>query len=176
MAATVQIQQWTGAGPTRTDKTSASIRMGTSDELTASNIPVPSSGSNYSYWMSTGLYITVAADNAINNVRWYSDGTNSLGTGVAMVVTPASAYVQAVGTAGSSGSTLSLANHSGASAAPVEFQTYTTGTKLVVDGSVGAVTGSLDDWPLVVHQIQVETGAGAGNSGEETLTWQWDES
>lgn len=174
MAATVQIRQYTGAGPTQTDKTSGSIVAGTSDELAASNLRVPSSGSNYSYWLTTGLYCTVAADNALNNIKWYSDGTNTLGTGVDMVVTPASAYVQSVGTAGSSGSVLNLANHLGASAVPVAYETYTSGAKLTIAGSTDTTTGCFGDF--LVMQVNIESTAGAGNTGEETLTWQWDES
>ena len=174
MTATVEIDQYNGAGPTACDITSASLKAGTSDELSASNTPVPTSGSNYTYWATTGLYCTAAADNALNNIKWYSDGTNSLGTGLMAVVTQASAYVQADGTAGSSGSVLSLANHSGACAAPVNFTTYTSGTKMSVSGSTDTTVGSFGNFLVV--QVQVETTASAGNSGEETFTWQYDES
>lgn len=179
MTATVQIHQYTGpAGtPTTTNITSGSVRAGTSDEpITASNIPVPSSGSHWSYWVSEALECTVAPDNAINNLKWYSDGTNSLGAGVACVVVTASAYVQASGTSGSSGSPLTVGNHAGiASGGASPFTRYTSGSTLSISGSIGATTGCIGDrW--LVWQIQVESTAGAGNTGEETWTWQYDES
>lgn len=175
MAATVQIRQYNGAGPTGTDKTSGSLRAGTSDETSPSNLRVPSSGSTYSYWLTSGLYCTVAPDNALNNIKWYSDGTNSLGTGLNAIVGVASAYVQAAGTAGSSGSPLTLANHAGlVSPGASSYVTYTSSCKLTVSGSLGATTGSFGYFVLL--QVQVESTAAAGNSGEETITWEWDES
>jgi hypothetical protein len=179
MAATVQIHQYTGTAgtPITTNVTSGSIRAGTSDEpISASNIPVPSSGSNYSYWVSEALECTVAPDNAINNIKWYSDGSNGLGTGVSCVIASASVYVQASGTSGSSGLTLTVGNHSGINSSGASpFTDYTSGSPLSLSGSIGATTGCIGDrW--LVWQIQVVSTAGAGNTGAETWTWQYDES
>ena len=69
MAATVKIARYndSGAGAS-TDITSASLTIGTSDEATeASSIPIPSSGSNYSYWVHSALVATVAPDTQIDN-------------------------------------------------------------------------------------------------------------
>jgi hypothetical protein len=174
MAATVQIERFYGAGATACDITSACTRAGTSDEFSSgSYIPVPSSGSNYSYWVTTGLYCTAAPDNSLNNIQWYTDGANSLGTGITANVAAASSYVQATGTAGSSGLILDTTNHTGLTDAASNAFDYVTGARLDVSGSIGATTGAFGDY--VVLQLSVDTNAGAGNSGEETFTWTYDE-
>lgn len=182
MAATVVIVRYNGNAPgASTSISSASLTMGTSDEATeASAIPIPTSGSNLSYWVHTGLVATAAPDNQIDNIFWYTDGTNSLGTGVTGIVTTASAYASAIGTAGSSGQALILANHASLSGCPRTGATsdmflYDTGCLLTVAGSIAATTGSIGDY-FVVTQLSVISTAGAGNSGEEDITYQFDES
>lgn len=178
MAATVKIEQLTGQNDSIASCTisSGSLHLGTSDETSPSTIPVPSSGSNYSYWATTQLLATVAADNSLTNIKWYSDGTNSLGTGVDMVVGTASGYASAVGVAGSSGCALNITNHDSlaANASPAWQYTSDSSSRLSVAGSIAATTGSFGD--RVVLQIQVEDTAGAGNTSEETLTFLYDES
>ncbi len=177
MAATVQLRKLTGVNSsiTSTNVTAGSARLGTSDEATsASSIPVPTSGSNYSYWATFQLNCTVAPDNSLTNIFFYTDGTNSFGTGVDGIVIPASGYASAVGTAGSSGSLLSAANYTGsACAATSPLFLYTSACKLTLSGSIGATTGSFGNRAVV--QLNVLSTAVAGNSGEETSTWTWDE-
>lgn len=186
MAATIVIMRLTGANdlvggdnPLYTSITSASTRMSTSDAAapgTANPIPIPTSGSNYSYWVCTQLYSACAPDNSITNIKWYTDGTNSFGTGTNLLVSTASGYVVAAGTAGSSGLILSVANYAtlatgGASNA---FQyTSNAASKLAVAGSIGAATGSIGD--RVIYQLRVDDTGVAGNSAEETLSWNYDE-
>ena len=181
MAATVHIAQYNGVTAASTQITSASVTVGTSDEATqASAIPVPTSGSNHSYWTTTALVATVAPDNAINNLKWYSDGTNSFGTGVTGIVCTASGYNQASGAAGSSGSLLNTTNHAGLSGCPASATVasnmflYTSSCLLTVTGSRGATAGSIGD-KFVIFQLSVISTAGAGNSVEEVLTFQFDE-
>jgi hypothetical protein len=176
MAATVQIRKITGAvsGPTSTNITSGSLKLGTSDHATSpSAIPVPTSGSNHSYWVNTQLHCTVAPDTALNNIKWYTDGSNGFGTGITGVVTTGSLYASAIGTAGSSGNLLNGTNNPCVVAASDMFL-YTSSCKFAVSGSIGATTGSFSNY--VVYQVSVISTAAAGNSSEETLTWQWDES
>ena len=182
MAATIVIAQYTGAAPgASTDVTSASVEVGTSDEaLTASAIPIPSSGSNHSYWSHFALVATAAADNAIDNLKFYTDGTNSLGTGVTALVSTASRYDRGTGTAGSSGEVLILANHASLSGCPATGATsdmflYTSSCKMTIAGSIATGTGSIGDF-FVVSQLSVINTAGAGDSPEETLTYEYDES
>lgn len=176
MPATVQIRSLTGQNSsiTSTNITSGSLRLGTSDEVSPSTIPVPTSGSNYSFWRTTQLNCTVAPDNALNNIRWYTDGNNNFGTGITAIVAAASGYASAVGAAGSSGSLLNATNHGALSGtATSSLFLYTSSCKLTVTGST-ATTGSFGY--RVVFQISVDTTGSAGNTAEETLTWQYDES
>lgn len=174
MAATVIINRLIGENATITACaiTSGSVHAGAQDTNTSPcAIQVPSSGSNYSFWVTTQLECTVAPDTQINNMKWWTDGSNSFGTGVNAIVAVASGYASAVGTAGSSGSILNITNHTGLASA---FFLYTSSCKLTVSGSIGATTGSFGN--RVVWQINVESTAGAGNSGEEVLTFSYDES
>ncbi len=183
MAATILVAQYNGAAPgASTDVTSASVTVGTSDEASnASAIPIPSSGSNHSFWTPMALVATVAPDTSINNIFFYSDGTNSFGTGVTAIVITASAYDQAVGTAGSSGALLSstctdaLSGCSVAGTATSDLFLYSSSCKMTVTGSIGAAAGSVGD-KFVLHQMSVINTAGAGNTVEETITFEFDES
>ena len=177
MAATVQLRKLTGVNSsiTSTNVTAGSARLGTSDEATsASSIPVPTSGSNYSYWATLQLNCTVAPDNSLTNIFFYTDGTNSFGTGIDAIVIPASGYASAVGTAGTSGSLLSAANYTGsACAATSPMFLYTSACKLTLAGST-TTTGSFGNRAVV--QLNVLSTAVAGNSGEDSVTFAWDES
>ena len=177
MAATVLIRRLTGAGPTATDITSSNTRASTSDAPTpgtADPIPVPGAGSNYSYWVTTRLDATVTPDGTINNLQWYSDGANSLGTGVTAIAQDASSYVQATGTQGTSGTQLTTGNHGGLSGAPADMFSFTSGSPKSVTGSISnPSTGQFGD--RMVYQIVVGTTAGPGTTTAETLTWSYDE-
>lgn len=157
---------------------SASARASTSDSAspgTSNPVPIPSSGCNHTYWVSAQLYSACAPDNSITNIKWYTDGTNTFGTGTECMVAAASSYVQATGAAGSSGSILSVANHAGLTNAPSNAFQYTSAaaSQLSVTGSIAAATGSFGYY--VVYQVSVASTASAGNSGEETFTFAYDE-
>lgn len=180
MAATVLIRRWTGAGPTKTDITSINTVANASDahQATASGssnpIRIPSSSSNYSFWVTTALQVTVTPAGTINNLRWYTDGANGFGTGVTCIVQTASSYVQATGTAGTTGIELTTGNHAGLSGAPVNAFTLTSGAPLSVTGTISnPSTGDVGD--QVVYQLVVGTSAGPGVTGSETFTWIYDE-
>ena len=176
MAAVVKIYRLTGtqATPTTTDVTSGSVHAGTQDANTSPcKIPVPTSGSNHSFWVNTQLSASVAADNYINNIKWYSDGTNSFGTGVTAIISTASQYASALGAAGSSGSVLNTTNHASLTGGPSDLFLYTSACKLSVAGSIAATTGSFGN--RVVYQLSVINTGVAGNTGAETITWEFDE-
>jgi len=71
--ATLAVQQFTGAGPTKTTVTTP--RLSTSDAYnpgTSNPIPIPVSGFNYSYWMTLHLTITAINDaTLLNNHKFY---------------------------------------------------------------------------------------------------------
>jgi len=189
MAATVVINRYTGAGPTATPITANTVvtandlpqilasasAVGVADPI---QIP-PGAGTNYSFWCTTGLEVTVAPSTAINNVRWYTDGADGFGTGVSCVYGSAPAnglvrasYDQATG-ATSTGDELA-ANHTTISATASPF-TFTSGSPLTIgNGSIGAATGALGNF--IVYQFQVIQTALPGPTNQETFTWAFDES
>lgn len=184
MAATIKIYRWTGATatPTYTDITSTTNRAATSDsasETTGNPIPVPSdSSTNYSYWVATRLYSVTGPATSITNIKWYSDGANSMGTGVALKAATASAYQRGIGTTGTSGSQLTSATYGtgwdfAGSAATSAF-VYTSGAQLSVTGSTGTASSAFFG-DFVLYQVEVISSAAPGPTTAETLTWQYDE-
>lgn len=175
MAAVVKIRRLTGpTAGTATDVTSGSVHAGTEDVNTSPcRIPVPTSGSNHSFWINTQLQCACAPDNSLTNIKFYTDGTNSFGTGVTAIVSTASVYIGASGTAASSGQVLNTTNHASLTGAPSDLFLYTSSCKLTVAGSIAATTGSFGN--RVVTQLSVISTANAGNTVGETQTWEWDE-
>lgn len=181
MAATVQIHRYTGAGPTDEGSITQS-RFSTSDNHytteTTNPIPIPTAGTNYSFWMPTRIYAATTPSGTINNVKWYTDGTNSW-TGVTLEVGTSSAYSQATGTTGTTGDELTDTNYSGGTLSPTNPTAdnafgYTSGSPLSVTGSISnPSTGAFGDY--VILQLSVGSTASAGTLGTETITWQYDE-
>ena len=91
----IQIRRLTGAGPTATNITSINTRLNAEDAHstagTTNPILKPASGTNYSYWAVFRLFYNGAGTGTINNIRWFTDGTNSFGTGRTMRVGTATA-------------------------------------------------------------------------------------
>lgn len=182
MAATIQIRRQTGASPTNDDITSANTRLSTSDNHytteTTNPIPIPPSGTNYSYWCVTQLFASTTPDGTIDAIKWYTDGSDSLGTGVSMLVATANVYDQAGGTPGSTGTELTVANYGNGTTdldgAPSDVFAETQGAPLDVAGSIdNPSTGNFGD--LVVFQSAVISTASAGTTTSETISWQYDE-
>jgi len=180
MAATVIIKRWTGpaASPTKTDITSINTRAnaydGHSTGDTSYPIAIPSSGTNYSYWVSTRLSVSSnTGNNTIDNIKWYTDGAAGFGTDVGCIVAAANTYDQAEGTEGTSGTELTTGNHTGLAASPSDAFAYTSGSPLSLTGST---TGTGDVGQFAVWQITVGTGASVGATNSETFTFSYDES
>jgi hypothetical protein len=176
MAATVTIRRWTGAGPTKTDITSSLSRASTSDAFnpgTSDPIPIPGAGTNYSYWVVTRLSADTSPTGTINAIKWYADGANGFGTGVTATGNTATAYTQATGTQGTTGTQLTVGNYPTVTT-PVDPFTFTSGSPKSVSGSISnPSTGDFGDF--FVYQLAVGTTAVAGTTGTETFTWQYDE-
>lgn len=176
MAATVIINRLTGAGPTATDITSINTRANAEDAHstagTSNSILIPTSGTNYSYWVTTQLEVTAITGGTVDNLRWYSDGTNNFGTGVTCVGQEATSYVQAAGTPGTSGTQLTTGNHAGLTGSPVNVFTFTSGSPKTLTGttSTAAKFGS-----RFVYQMEVGTTASSGATSAETFTWKYDD-
>lgn len=184
MVATIQIGRKTSTAPgTFTDITSINTRAnaydGHSTADTTYPIQRPAAGTNYSYWVTTRLKCTVTPAGTINNLKWYTDGSNSLGTGLGCNVAKASTgadagYRIATGTQGTTGTELNQTNHTGLDAAVADAFSKTSASPLALSGSISNPnTGEFGDH--VVYQITVGTTANPGASGSETFTWQYDE-
>jgi hypothetical protein len=179
MVATVLIRRLTGAGPSATDITSINTRANTVDSHTTADtsnpIKVPTSGTNYSFWVVTRLDSTVTPAGTINNINWYTDGANGFGTGVTCKMDTATGYTQATGTAGVTGLQLTQTNYATlADANPTNAFGFTSGAPKSVTGTISnPTTGQFGDY--VVYQIEVGTTAGPGATPQETFTFTYDE-
>lgn len=176
MAATVIINRLTGAGPTETDITSINTRANAEDAHTtagtSNSILVPAAGSNYSYWVTTQLDVTAIDSGTVDNLKWYTDGSNNFGTGVTCIAQTADSYVQATGTPGTTGTELTEGNHAGLTGAPADAFSFDSGSPLSVTGTT-TTTGAFGD--RVVYQIVVGTTAASGATASETFTWRYDD-
>lgn len=176
MSATVKINRLTGAGPSATDITGINTRANAEDAHstagTSNSVLVPTSGSNYSYWVTTRLEVSAITAGTVDNLRWYTDGANGLGTGVTCIGQEATSYVQASGTAGTTGLELTTGNHAGLTGAPVDVFGFTSGSPKSLAGSTSTAQqfGS-----RFVYQMVVGTTASGGASGAETFTWKYDD-
>jgi len=180
MPATVTIRRWTGpaATPTKTDITNVNTRASTSDDPnpgTSNPIPIPPSGEvRRSFWVTTRLRAETSPSGTIDNIRWYTDGTNSFGTGVSCIGQDATSYVQATGTVGESGTELNTTNHGGLTGAPVDVFTFTEASPKAIPGSISNPnTGDFGNF--MVYQIVVADNASPGVTPQETFTWKYDE-
>lgn len=178
MAATVQIRRLTGvAAATSTDITAINTRANAEDAHstagTSNPVQIPSSGTNYSYWVITQLNCTVAPSVSLSNIKWFTDGANGLGTGVACKVSTATGYVQASGTLGTTGLQLTTGNYATLAGAPSDAFAFTSAAPLSVAGSLGATTGAFGD--RVVYQVEVINTAAPGATAAETFTFRYDE-
>ena len=187
MVAVVTIRRLTGVsvGPTSSDITSINTRANAADAHTtgdtASPIEIPSAGSNFSFWVNTILNATTAPDNLIDNIEWFTDGTNSYGTGIVLQVATAAraSYTEAPGTIGVTGTELTDTNYTGGTITPAipaddNAFAFVTGAPLSVAGST-TTTGEFGE--LVIYQVKVGTTATPGTkpATPETITWRFDE-
>ena len=173
MPAVTQVRVLHGASPgLGTDATNLTLRMKQADDDTqdaTAPIPVPSSGKAYS-WRKTFLFVAnTAPDNAISNLRFFSDGA-SLGTGRKIMFARSSSYVQA--TATDAAATIGSTDVSTLTASSPE--TIQAGNLVLSTDSFPSSGGSLQEF--VMLQLEVGTTATAGNSSAAmTLSYRYDE-
>lgn len=162
MAATVQLVEKNTAGGTQTDKTSGTIRFKTADNATVDlNNPIvkPVSGTNYSFEKWLRMNVAGGSYSQITNVKWYSDGANGLGTGIALYAKAAASFATpALGT--------SVAGYT-------NFFSYTSGAPLSLGAGPYTSTGEKGDH--IVMLLTVADTATGGLTPSETGTLSWDE-
>lgn len=162
MASDVQIREMTdqSAG---VDKTSGTVRFKSADNTTVDTndrISIPGSGSSLSYTKQLRFYFNTAPSVDIQNLRAYSDGTNSFGTGVGVNYDTTNAfganYVTTL-----VGTDLFTSN----SGSPVDLDTT----------NAGPHTGTGYKGDFLRMQLTVASTATPGQLTAETLTFAYDE-
>lgn len=162
MAATVQIIEKNGAGPTTTDKTGGNIRFKKADNSTVDLVnPLvkPGAGSDWSFEKWLRLNVTGGTYSQITNAKAYSDGSSGLGTGINLWAKAVSTYATPAQATASTG----YAN----------FFTYTSGSALSL--GAGPFTGTGEKGDHLVMVCEVQSTASGGLTPSETLTIAWDE-
>lgn len=189
MAATVNVEVWTGGSAGSPTKTNAStLRFRTDDSPstidTTNPLIIPDSGTNYSYWMHVALNWS-GTYSEISNIRFHTDGAIGWSLGTAGQVVrgnrdsgdhgcPEASYAVATGTAGTSGDDLG-ANHgyySAQTTSEADVTGDTSGAKATIDSSTYTTDGSSK---AVVLQADVDTDASTGVQPDETFTFTYDE-
>ena len=163
MAATVIVNEFHGptATPVKTDKTSGTVRFKNADNATVDlNDPmvIPTAGTDISYEKILRLNAT-GTFTQISNYKFYTDGANSLGTGVSCLYKKEGAYGTPIEPPNTTGFTDIFAATSGA---PV-----TLGTPNVT------AAGDFGDFLTMI--LTVDSTASQGTTTQETLTFSWDE-
>lgn len=162
MAATVVIQEKTGAGGTPTDKTSGSIRFKNADNATVDlNNPMvkPPSGTDYSFEKWLIANVTGGSYSQITNLVAYMDGANGLGTGVLLYAKAVTSFATPAEATSTSGYTNAF--------------TYTSGSPLSLGAGPFTSTGEKGDH--LVMMLAIDNTCSGGVTPSETLTLAWDE-
>ena len=161
MAAVVRIVQKNGAGATATDAASG-IRFKNADNATVDLVnPMvkPTSGSDFSFEKWLRLEVTGGTYSQITNIKAYSDGTNSLGTGIllwAKAVTTYATPAEATATTGYN-----------------NFFGYTSGSPLSLGSGPYTSTGEKGDH--LVMMCEVQSTASGGLASGDSVFFGWDE-
>jgi len=190
MVATVAVFVTNGVNATPIDTDTSglgppNIRFKTADDavIDANNpIPIPTSGTNRSFWKTKFLEATGGTFTQIDNVQFFTDGTG-FGTGITTNVgdqTPThnsastAGYDQATGTIGTTGD--ELTTHTNISTKTDAF-TFTSGSpKSISISESGAVIDAVgESTDYLVSQMDVTTTASPGDLADETWTFQYDE-
>lgn len=163
MAATVQIHEMSALA-TGVDKASGTVRFKTADENTVdtnNRLQVPAAGTNYSYTKQLRFYFSTGPSVDIQNLRAYSDGSNSFGTGIGVQYDlPGNTFSANVNT-----------NISG-----TDLFTKTSGSPIDLDAvNTGPHTGTGYKGDLLRLQMTVASTASPGALTAETLTFAYDE-
>jgi hypothetical protein len=163
MAATIQIHEMTG-GSAGTDKTSSTVRFKSADETTVdttNRLQIPVSSTNYSYTKQLRFYFATGPSVDIQNLRCYSDGTNTFGTGIGVQYTIHASFQTQINT-----------DISG-----TDLFTATSGSPIDLDANnTGPHTGTGYKGDFLRMQMSVASTASPGQLSAETLVCAYDES
>lgn len=169
MAATYQVDVYHGAGPSSGAwPAGGRFHRADTDPTTDGSttfIPIPTSGTNYSWRKSFKLNVTVAPVGTVANLRFFSDGV-SWGTGVTAYAMAKASYTQAT----------SADNTALFDVSAVNLTTYTSASPLTINaGTVLTATTGVGTQDYLVIQVGGGTTATAGTTTARTLTYRVDE-
>lgn len=162
MPATVVINELNGAGATATDKTNGNIRLKQADNATVdlnNPIPKPASGSQWSFQKWLRMAITGGSFTQLSNARFYTDGSNGMGTGILLWVRAAASYATPAQETASAGYTNAF--------------TFTLGAPLSLGAGPWTGVGPMGNH--VVLAAEVQSTASGGMTPAETVNFAWDE-
>lgn len=141
---------------------------------TATPIPIPAAGTNYSYWVVLRPDATVTPVGTVSNGRWFTDGSNSSPAGVTWKAQEATAYVQSTGTSGTTGLQLTVGNYATLTGAPVDPFSFTSAAPKTIAGSIASPsTGPYGSWLAVQLEVASTTGT-TGAITAETYSYVYD--
>ena len=161
------------------------LRFKTNDNATIDSIdviPIPSSGTNYSYWKHIYMQCATAPSTKVDNVKFYTDG-GGFGTGFTFNVgteTPtknhssSAGYDPATGTPGTTGDVMTDHDSVTGSADAFSFTSASPKTLSISEASsqIDAVDETTD---YLVFQLEVISTASPGDLADETMTIKYDE-
>lgn len=162
------------------------VRFKTADDSTIDAndpIPIPVSGSNFSFWKHLYLRVKGGTFTQINNVLFFTDGTD-FGTGIITTVGDQNpinnsgsqaSYILAVGTPGTTGTEM-IVGHSGISSKTNVFTFDTGSPRTVTISEAGAILDAVGErTDYNVFQMEVTDAASPGDLVDEVWTYQFDE-
>lgn len=168
MPYTVQIHEWTSTGQ-RTNKTGGSIRFKNAnnpnvDTDDAMIRQTTGGGTDFSFEKYTQAKITALTTSAstgtvVSGLKFYTDGSEGFGVGVAMFTRSASTFATPVAPASATAFTGSF--------------TYVSTAALALSTATFSTTGYFGDF--AIHMVRVTTGVVAGLTPSETATYAYDE-
>ncbi len=163
------------------------LRMKTADTFAIDStnpVPIPSSGTNYSFWKQIYLFCDTAPDTQVDNIKFYTDGSN-FGTGITLNVanqfptktnTSNAGYEVATGTVGTTGIEV-ITGHASVTSVSNAFS-FTSGSPLsgpTISEDSSIINAVNETTNYLVLQLAVTSTASPGNKSDETMTFQYDE-
>lgn len=168
-------QDITGLGP-------AELRFKQADDATIDSndpMPIPTSGTEFSRWKQIYLVCTTAPDTQVDNVRFFTDGSN-FGTGITVRAGdqfPLKADLVNTGYDVSDANAV-MTTHTDITSSTEVFANFTAGSPLAgpTISEAGAIIDAINETTnYLVLQMEVISTASPGNLADETFTFRYDE-
>ena len=159
------------------------MRFKSADDATVdgnNKLAVPTTPSTlYSYWKHVFLFCSAADSHTMNNVKLYTDGSNSLGTGVDVVVGlqfPTKNSGSSAGYKKATSNVTMVTNHPSISSVATIFN-YSTGSRLSlsISESGSVIDAANETSNYVVTQMTVTDAASPGDLTNEVGIFAYDE-